>query len=177
MTHHLFSISPGHRDGRFQPNSFDHLLQTAVMAPGLDPGYEHRLIDVQVAKDGRSADVTVHSTPVARTRQLGRAFRVVNGTPTAKVRCVSHENPAEVLAELQLDAPLQPGQRVAFGEDEYLVVRDEWPHRDPDTGVCAGGFDWQHAYLSPVEPVGTLVQQAALYAPPPAAPPLAPDPA
>ena len=153
MPRYQFTIVPEHPAGEFRDDSFTHLLQAQVLAPGLDSSHRHTLIDAQVEPGGGAAILTIDTEPMAQTRQLRGAFRVVAGTPTAKVVCLKHEDHHQELLRLQLDAPLQAGQRVALGEQEYLVTGVEWPNRDPDTGVCAGDVDWQHAYLTEVAPV------------------------
>jgi hypothetical protein len=140
---------PRARGGGFRTNSFDHLLQKQVELAGLDHRYIHTLIDAAVADDGDSVELTIHSQPRA-PKDLTVAFRVINGTPAAAVRAVTPDG--EVLAEAHLPAPLQAGQRVQIGQNEYSVVRTNWPGRDPATGVCTGDLDWQHCEVHPVAP-------------------------
>ena len=128
--------------GGFQPDSFAELLQREIHLPGLDPRYTHTLVDVVVAADRDSAELKVQSQPPA-TLSLDRSLRVVSGTPTAWVRVV--DQVGTTLAEGQFPAPLRPSQRVAVGDDQYLVQAVSWPGRDPQTGVCTGGIDWQVA--------------------------------
>lgn len=128
--------------GRFQPTSFRELLQRRIELPGLDRVWNHTLVDVQVAPDGSSAELTVHSEPV-HALSLDRGLRVVQGVPAAHVRV--HDEAGQVLAETRLAAPLQPGQEVELGGVAHRVVGiPTWPGRHPDTGHCAGDLDWQH---------------------------------
>lgn len=160
MPQYAFRIVPEHPRGQFEPDSFDHLLQQRVHAPGLDTAHNHVLIDAQVDETGGSAVLTVDSSPVVPVRQLRGAFRVVAGTPTVKAVLVKSGDPHQELHRTQLDAPLQPGQRVALGEQEYVVTHTEWPMRDPETGMCAGSVDWQHVHLSEVDPISDFPQLA-----------------
>lgn len=162
MPRYTFTITPEHPEGQFRPDSFDHLMQMQVHAPGLDSGFRHTLIDAQVEPGGAAATLTLHTEPVARTRQLRGAFRVVAGTPTARVVCVNHEDPSQELLRVQLDAPLQAGQRVALGEQEYMVTGADNPGRNPETGVCSGDIDWQRVFLAPVAPISDIPQLNAV---------------
>lgn len=154
MPQYSFRIVPEHPRGEFRPDSFDHLMQQRVHVPGLDMSHNHVLIDAQVEPGGGAATLTINTDPAAPTRQLRGAFRLVNGTPTCKVVLLKADDPHQELLRTQLDAPLQAGQRVALGEQEYIVAGTEWPMRDPNTGICVGAVDWQHAHLTPVDPIG-----------------------
>ncbi len=133
--------------GRFQPGSFRELLQRRVELPGLDRVWNHTLIDVQVAPDGNSAELTVHSEPV-HALSLDRGLRVVQGVPPAHVRV--HDEHGQVLIETRLAAPLHPGQQVEVGGITHQVVGvPTWPGRHPETGHCAGDLDWQHVTVRP----------------------------
>src|SRR4051812_10091066 len=99
------------------------------MLPGLDTRYVHTLVAAVVAGDGDSAVLTVHSEPVAPTN-LGEGIRFMNGTPMARVRVLDPDG-VSLIAETQLNAPLQDGQRIAVGEYEYVVMASQWPGRDP----------------------------------------------
>jgi hypothetical protein len=139
--------------GGFNPDTFDHLLQHQVELAGLDNRYIHTLIDAQVIEDGNAAELTIHSEP-HHPQSLTHAFRILHGTPPAAVRAISTDG--DVLAEVQLPAPLQAGQRVQIHEQEYVVHRVEWPHRHPETGICAGELDVQHAIVHPVRAMPKL---------------------
>lgn len=128
--------------GRFQPTSFRELLQRRIELPGLDRVWDHTLIDVTVAPDGSSAELTVHSEP-QHALSLDRNLRVVQGVPPAHVRV--HDEQGQVITEARLAAPLQPGQEVELGGIAHRVVgMPSWPGRHPETGHCAGDVDWQH---------------------------------
>lgn len=137
----------------FNENTFDHLLQQQVELAGLDHRYIHTLIDAQVIEDGNAAELTIHSQP-HQIKNLTHGFRVLHGTPAASVRAVHTDG--QILAEVQLPAPLQAGQRVQIHDTEYVVHRVEWPHRHPETGVCAGELDVQLATVHPVRKMPTL---------------------
>jgi hypothetical protein len=140
--------------GGFRPDTFHHLLQLRIMLPGLDTRYIHTLIGAQVAGDGDSAELTVHSEAIAPTN-LTEGLRFLNGTPMARVRVLDPDG-VSLLAETQLNAPLREGQRIAIGDDEYQVMTTDWPGRDRATGVCHGDVDWQHAYAWPAEAPAAL---------------------
>jgi hypothetical protein len=145
--------------GGFQPDSFAELLQLEIRLPGLDPTYTHTLVDVAVAADRNSADLTVRSQAPAAL-SLDRSLRVVSGTPTAWVRVV--DQAGTTLAEGSYPAPLRPSQRVAVGADQYLVQTVTWPGRDPQTGMCTGDVDWQVATVIPQPQPATIPVAAAV---------------
>lgn len=134
--------------GTFPPGSFDHMLHLQVHMPGLEPAWDHTLVDAQIASDGSHALLTIHSAP-QQVMSLDRSLRIVTWQPAAYVR--AHNKKGEVLCETRLDAPLQPGQIVELGGRTWRVAPAEhhqlWPHRDRDTGVCRGDIDWQHVTL------------------------------
>jgi hypothetical protein len=131
-------------EGGFTPAAFVDLLQHHIALPGLDPAWAHTLIDVQVAGDGGSAELTVHSQrPDAPS--LDRSLRVLTGTPPARVRAITSDG--EVLAESTYPAPLYQGQEVEIGGQHYLVESVDHPDRDPVSGCVVGGLDWQVAVV------------------------------
>lgn len=138
--------------GGFLPTSFSELLpadgvHVHVVMPGLDPTWRHVVVAAEIAADRASAKLTMHSEPVTPLR-LDRNLRIAYGHPAARVR--AHDQDGEVVAEAELDAPLQPGQHVLLAGERYQVAHtpheDMWPHRDPVTGA-AEGIDWQHVTL------------------------------
>lgn len=136
--------------GTFPPGSFDHLLHKLVTMPGLEPTWDHTVIDAEIAPGGGSALLTIHSEPQV-VLSLDRSLRIVGWEPPAHIR--AHDRDGNVLVETRAPAPLQPGQVVELGGDTYRVAPAEdhelWPHRHPDTGVCRGDIDWQHVTLVP----------------------------
>jgi hypothetical protein len=143
--------------GLFNPDSFDGLLRTRITLPGLDPTWQHTLLDVVVAEDGASAELVVESEPEVATAVEG--IRLVDGTPPAKVRVVDETGAR--LAETALPAPLIEGQEIELGGTHYRVVEIAWPNRHPDSRSCLrGDYDWQVATVvpaprPPVTPVAT----------------------
>jgi hypothetical protein len=135
--------------GGFLPTSFGEWLQSRVQCPGLDPAFWHVLVAVTVAADRNSAELTIHSEPKAPL-YLDRHLRPVTGTPEARVR-VLDETGIELFAGCH-HAPLQPGQQVRIGADDYQVLTVDWPHRN-EYGMCVGELDWQHATVTPVPQV------------------------
>lgn len=138
--------------GGFNPDTFQHLLQTHIHLPGLDPTWTHLLIASKVSDDGDQAELTVMSEPISPL-SLEHTLRIVNGTPPAHIRV--HDQNGTVLAEIQHSAPLHEGQEIAHAGTHWRVTSVEWPHRHPDTGVCEGDIDWQHATVTehPRQPV------------------------
>lgn len=149
--------------GTFQPASFRELLQRHVELPGLDRVWTHTLIDVTVAPDGSSAELTVRSEPV-HALSLDRNLRVCQGVPPAHVRV--HDEHGAVLVEVRMAAPLQPGQEVELAGVAHRVVGEpSWPGRHPEHGYCAGDLDWQHVVVRPsprpaVAPTASNEQEA-----------------
>lgn len=146
----MFTITPGvHPDngGGYQPDSFRELLHHEIQLPGLDRAWSHTLIDVTVADDRASAQLVVHSAQEL-AMNLDHGLSVVTAQPKAHVR--AHDADGNLLAEVKLDAPLQPGQLVTARGDLYRVGPDvTYPYRAP-TGCCArGSLDWQHVTLVP----------------------------
>ncbi|HEY2763417.1 MAG TPA: hypothetical protein VGJ13_05305 [Pseudonocardiaceae bacterium] len=137
--------------GGFQPTSFRELLGKHIRLPGLaepSTGWRHTLVDVSVADDGSSAELTVHSEPHAAI-SLDRNLQIVTPMPNARIK--AHDRDGGLLAESSLPAPLYPGQLVQFSDNTRWRVVEEptWPHRDPVSGACAGAIDWQHVVLQP----------------------------
>lgn len=130
--------------GNFLPTSFQDLLQQRIDLAGLDPRYYHTLVSVQVAPDGSSAVLQVHTEPIDPLN-MGRTLRVHDGTPLAHVRVI--DTTGTVLVEGQYAAPLQQGQTVAVGADYYLVTGVSWPNRDVN-GIATGNVDWQQATVT-----------------------------
>jgi hypothetical protein len=131
--------------GGFHPDTFDHLLHAHILLPGLDPAFDHTLLDVAVDDRGDSAELLIgseHRTAV----QLQDGLRVVSMTPTARVRVFADDG-RTVLAETRLPAPLQAGQEVALGDDHYHVDHVEWPHRLRSGALRRGDVDWQHVIV------------------------------
>jgi hypothetical protein len=132
--------------GSLRPDAFEHLLHLAIDCPALDAAWTHTLIDYQVALDGNSARLTVHSAP-PRGVSLTHGIRLVSWVPAAHVK--AHAPDGTELAAVRLNAPLQPGQPIEIGDKAYLVSGEPtWPHRDPETGVCRGDIDWQHVTVT-----------------------------
>lgn len=146
-------IPPEHGGG-FRPGSFDHLLHLEVHQPGLDPSWEHTLVDAHIVPGGATADLTLHSQPRPGL-SLDRNLRIVTWQPAAHIR--AHDVDGNVVAETKLDAPLQPGQLVEVAGKPHRVAPAEdhelWPHRHPDTGICRGDLDVQHVTLTPEKPM------------------------
>lgn len=130
----------------FTPTSLADLLHREIHLPGLDPAWTHTLVDVAVATDGGSAELTVHSQPRAPL-SLDHHLRVTSWQPAAHIR--AHDQDGNQLAEVKLDAPLRKGQLVELGGTTYKVMDHSWPGRDPVSGCCTGTIDWQHAVLRP----------------------------
>ena len=150
----LFTTKILAEGGPFLPTSFRDLLQKQILLPGLDPSWEHILVEVDVAADGSAALLAVSSTPPPAT-ELTSPIRLVAGTPAAFIRVINRQG--SVLAEGRYACPLQPNQEVAVGEVHYVVASVSWPNRDPDTGACRGEVDWQHVVVGeplPMVPVG-----------------------
>jgi hypothetical protein len=137
---------PPESGGGFASTSFADLLHREIHLPGMDPAWHHTLIDVAVAGDRSSAELTIHSQPRV-AMSLDRNLRVTSWQPAAYVR--AHDQDGNVLAEVKLSAPLRMGQTVEVRGDIYTVQGHEWPGRDPETGCCAGDIDWQHVTLKP----------------------------
>lgn len=154
-------VLPEHGGG-FRPGSFDHMLHLQIHQPGLDPGWEHTLVDALVADDGASANLTIHSQPHTGVT-VDRVLRLVTWQPAAHVR--AHDTDGNVIAEARLDAPLQPGQLVEFDGRRHRVAPAEhhelWPHRDTETGICRGERDWQHVVLIDDLPVSGVPRIAS----------------
>ncbi len=141
--------------GGFSPDSFADLVQREIHLPGLDQAWTHTLVDVTVAADRGSAELTVHSEPLIAL-SLDRHVRVEQGVPAARVRV--HDQAGTVLAEAALAAPLRHGQEIVVNGVHHTVQSHEWPGRHPETGVCVGELDWQHVVVAAqprptVEPV------------------------
>jgi hypothetical protein len=136
--------------GGFPPHSFDHLLHLQVQLPSLDPTWEHTLVEAVIAPDRASAELTLHSEPVAPL-SLDQSVRIVTWQPAAYVK--AHDSDGKEIASTKLDAPLQPGQLVEVGGNTFRVAPTElkamWPGRDSETGICKGDIDWQHVTLIP----------------------------
>jgi hypothetical protein len=149
------TVRPG-IPGGFTPTSFRDLLQLPIRHPGLDPLYTQTLIDVSVGPQGNAAELTIQLEP-PDALPVDTALRVLSGTPDARVRCVTRDG-----TELHLGrhpAPLQAGQAVAVGDQDYLVAEVSWPDRDPATGVATGTVDQQLAVLIPT-PASALLPVA-----------------
>lgn len=163
----VFPEVPPQVGGGFQPGSFDHLMHLEIHQPGLDPTWEHTLVDATVAADGGSAQLTVHSQPRVGV-SLDRTLRVVTWQPAAHVR--AHDPTGQQVAYTKLDAPLRPGQVVELGGRPYRVAPAEhhelWPHRDPETGMCRGDIDYQHVTLHPEPPPDHTPSPARIPTPP-----------
>lgn len=133
--------------GGFQPGSFQHLMHLRIQLPGLDPAWEHTLVNAVVAPDGASAELTVQTSAPPHV-SLDRSLRIVTWQPAAHVK--AHDAEGNELAAVRLDAPLHAGQHVELGGVRYRVAPDpSWPHRDPDSGMCTDSLDWQHVTLIP----------------------------
>ncbi|WP_447010003.1 hypothetical protein [Saccharothrix hoggarensis] len=130
--------------GTFLPTSFSELLQRAIVLPGLDPSWEHTLIDIAVAEDGGSAELTMSSSPPEVPGMVG-GLRLTHGSPTAAIRV--YDGAGVLLSEGRYPAPLREGQEIAVGDVHYRVVSTAWPGRDPATGACLGAVDWQHVVV------------------------------
>lgn len=135
--------------GLFLPTSFSELVQRKVVLPGLDPQWTHTLVGVEVSGDRCSADLVLHSSPPDVPGMVD-GLRVEHGTPPAAIRVYSAEG--ELLTEGRYPAPLDVGQEIAVGNVHYLVSSVAWPGRNPETGACVGGVDWQHVTVSPPLP-------------------------
>lgn len=143
----------------FNPEAWG-LTGTAVMLPGLDPAYDHTVRGVEISSDRHTVTLTV-DTDRPPLMDLARHLSVLAG-PKASVRAV-HADSGAVLAELPLDAPLQPGQPVWINGALHVVVSVEHPNRGP-SGVVADGPDVQVARLQPEpepEPVQPLPTREA----------------
>jgi hypothetical protein len=133
------------RAGGFRPDTFHDLLQRHITMPGLDPHYQHTLLDVHIAADGGSAELVVSSEPHPAV-SLDPAFRVVSSTPAARVKVRTPQG--EELMSGPVSAPLRTGQEVSIAGQHYRVLSHEWPHRN-EHGVAKGDFDWQHVVVAP----------------------------
>jgi hypothetical protein len=142
--------------GRFNADSFDHLMQRPIQHPSLDRQSVHTLIDAEVAPDGSHVELHVHSQPM-NPMSLDNHIRILNGCPPAYVRAQLADG--TVLFEGTMPAPLRPSQRVAIGQAEYYVGACAWPGRDPQTGVCKGDVDWQQCIVTPIS---TLTELSAV---------------
>ncbi|MGH3828241.1 MAG: hypothetical protein ACRDQX_13890 [Pseudonocardiaceae bacterium] len=146
----LFIVTPGvHPDkgGGYQPDSFTDLLHHEIHLPGLDKSWTHTLIDVTIAADRASAQLTVHSTPHTAVN-LDRGLSVVTWQPKAHIR--AHGDTGAVLTETTLDAPLHAGQLVTVGGVHYRVAPEiTYPHRGEGGCTARGDLDWQHVTLQP----------------------------
>lgn len=131
--------------GAFRPSTFQELVQHRIDMPGLDSRYQHTLLAAEVADDGNSAELLVHSEPVAAL-SLDRHMRPVYGTPETRIRAL--DEAGQELAAGTFAAPLQLGQEVKVGEDHYHVAGVDWPYRN-EHGVCIGELDWQYVTLQP----------------------------
>ena len=151
------TLSPDTPNG-FTPGSFSELLHTQVDMPGLDRAWTHTVVEVSVAVDCDSADLTLMSEPMSPL-SLDNTLRVDTGTPPARVRIV--DAAGNVLTSATLSAPLQEGQPVAIGDDHHVVTAIDWPGRHPETGACTGDLDWQHVTVAP-QPRPPVVPTAAL---------------
>jgi hypothetical protein len=143
------TVVPDQASGPYRQDSYAELVQRAIKLPGLDPAWTHTLVQVVVAADGFSADLTVVSTPPAAA-QMVDGLRLDYGSPTAAVRVF--DAAGQQLSEGQYPAPLQVGQTVWIGDTRYQVVSEDHPGRAPETGVCTGDIDWQHVVVSPPMP-------------------------
>lgn len=131
----------------YTPSSFSELLQQLVVFPGLDPSWMHTLVGVEVADNGSHAVLTIHSETQHRAR-LGAAMRP-SFHPPARIKAFDPDgNELHVGAH---PAPLRVSEMVAIGEQHYQVTSVDWPGRHPETGVCVGEIDWQHAVLTPID--------------------------
>lgn len=136
------------RDRPFLPSTFTDLLQQRIGMPGLDPAYEHTLVDVQVADDGAVAVLTVRSEPVAPL-DLDQYPTLLGGVG-AHVRVVGPDG--AVITQGRYPAPLVTGGHVTAGDVLYRVVGTAWPLRDASTGTVTGDYDWQYATVVPADP-------------------------
>lgn len=139
---------PVQQDGRggFPPDSFIHLLGREVEMPGLDKTWHHTVVAATVAADRDSAELTLHSAPRA-PKSLDRGLRLATWLPAAHIK--AHDPDGTELAVAKLDAPLQLGEHVEVAGERYRVASVDWPHRDPDSGTCHHGIDYQHVELHP----------------------------
>jgi hypothetical protein len=137
---------PPEHGGGFAHDSFNDLLHREVTQPGLDPAWAHTLVAVAVADDRSHAEVTVHSAPRA-PKSLDRNLRLATWQPAAHIK--AHDEDGAELALAKLDAPLQVGEHVEVAGQRHRVAAVDWPHRDPDSGTCHVGLDYQHVTLAP----------------------------
>jgi hypothetical protein len=141
---------PAESGGGFTPDSFADMRHREVAVPGLDPAWHHTLVGVTVAQDRNSAELVIHCAPRA-PKSLDRGIRLVTWLPAAHVK--AHDADGNELAVTKLDAPLQLGQHVEVAGVRYRVTGphthgEMWPHRDPDSGTCHQGIDYQHVTLN-----------------------------
>jgi hypothetical protein len=132
--------------GGFTPDSFTNMMHLEIEMPGLDRHWQHTLVAVTVAEDRNSAELTCHSTPKA-PKSLDRGLRIVTWLPPAHIR--AHDQDGTEVAVTKLDAPLPVGEFVEVGGVRHRVAAADWPHRNPDTGICHEGLDYQHVTLVP----------------------------
>lgn len=137
------TLSPATADGRFRSDSFDHLLHQEVGVPGLDPTWAHTLVGAATT-DGTAMELVIYSTPRAAT-SLDRGLRLATWQPPAHVK--AHDEDGTELAVSKLNAPLAVGEPVEVNGTRYRVHEATWPHRDPDSGTCHEGLDYQHVTL------------------------------
>lgn len=137
---------PPEHGGGFAPDSFHDLLHREITLPGLDPTWAHTLVAVVVAADRTSAEITVHSAPKV-PKSLDRNLRLATWQPAAHVK--AHDADGTELAVAKLDAPLQVGEHVEVAGQRHRVAAVDWPHRDPASGTCHVGLDYQHVTLAP----------------------------
>ena len=137
-------VQEGSERGGFATDSYRDLLGCEVTMPGLDPQWTHTVIGADVAPDRNSAELVFHSAPKA-PKSLDRALRIVTWLPPAHIK--AHDRDGTELAVTKLDAPLQLGQYVEVAGQRHRVAEVTWPHRDPDSGTCHEGLDYQHVTL------------------------------
>lgn len=133
-----------HGGGGFPVTSFADMVGREVTMPGLDPQWTHTVTSATVAQDRNSAELVFHSAPHA-PKSLDRHLRIATWLPPAHIK--AHDQDGTELAVTKLDAPLQVGEYVEVGGERHRVHEVTWPHRDPDSGTCHEGLDYQHVTL------------------------------
>lgn len=134
------------------PDAYRGLKGHGIHVPGLDPVYEHILVDWGMSEDRKLVTLTVETVRDPGT-DLGQHLSVLHA-PKAHVVAVD-ETTGETLVEGRYDAPLRVDQLVYVNGVPHAVTGTEWPNRIDGGRPADGVDDYQRVRLSaqPVDEV------------------------
>lgn len=116
--------------------------------PGLDPSYEHRLMDYSISEDRKTITVTFQTERPALMDLARHLSFYSDHRAKAAVHAVHHET-GDTLERGHYDRPLTEGMEVCVDRTPYRVVSVEHPNRG-ESGTTGDLEDLQVARLMPI---------------------------